>query len=259
MQRRHYLDIFYVVQKALFLRELNMRFSSSRLGLFWTFFEPFFQVLLFILLKIFLFGDRASNFEYAVFLALNFTAFNMFRNIVTKSIGSFSANRGLFIYKQVKPIDTIIARVLVEIFITSIIILMFLFIGYYFEYDMNVGNFNLVAFGFLFLIVFSFSLSLCLSVANTFINSVKTIVKFLMNALMFGSAIFYSLDMLSEEVQAILLYNPLTHFIVFIHSAYFQVIDSSPVDYTYMILWTTSLLFAGLWYYIKLEKRIISL
>ncbi|HHO65978.1 MAG TPA: hypothetical protein ENJ71_05620, partial [Epsilonproteobacteria bacterium] len=87
------------------------------MGLFWTFFQPFFQVMLFVLIKVFLFGRTSENFDYAVFLALNFTAFNMFKNIVNKSMGAFTANRGLFVYKQVKPIDTIIARSMVEVFI----------------------------------------------------------------------------------------------------------------------------------------------
>jgi len=116
------LKVFYDVQKALFYRELSMRFSKGRSGLFWTFMEPFIQIFIFVLIKIALFGKNAENFSFAVFLALNFTAFNLFKHIVLKSRDAFKANKGLFVYKQVKPIDTIIARGLVEIFITIVII-----------------------------------------------------------------------------------------------------------------------------------------
>jgi len=257
--QRNYIQIFLAVQKALFLRELNMRFSVSRIGLFWTFFQPFFQVLLFVIIKVFLFGRTADNFDYAVFIALNFTAFNMFKNIVIKSMGAFTANRGLFVYKQVKPIDTIIARSMVEVFITGIIILTFMMIGSYFQFDMHVKNLSMVALGYLWLIVFSFSFALFLAVANTFIQSVSNIIGFLMYALMFGSALFYTVDMLSPELQTLLLYNPLTHFMEMIHGFYFYTLDDRYVDYSYMALWTVTLLFIGLWLYIKLEKRIVSL
>lgn len=259
MLQRNYIEIFLSVQKALFLRELNMRFSVSRIGLFWTFFQPFFQVLLFVLIKVFLFGRTSENFDYAVFLALNFTAFNMFRSIVNRSMGAFTANRGLFIYKQVKPIDTIIARSMVEIFITGIIIIIFTMIGFYFHYDMNVKNLELVALGYLWLIVFSFSTALCLAIANTFIASVSKIVGFLMYALMFASALFYTVDMLSPELQTIILYNPITHFSEMIHGSYFHTLEVKHVDYHYMFIWTISLLFIGLWFYRKLERRIVSL
>ena len=96
MLQRNYLQIFLSVQKALFLRELNMRFSVSRIGLFWTFFEPFFQVVLFVHIKVFLFGRTGENFDYAVFLALNFTAFNMFKNIINKSMGGFHGKQRSF-------------------------------------------------------------------------------------------------------------------------------------------------------------------
>jgi len=257
--QRNYLQVFFAVQKALFLRELNMRISVSRLGLFWTFFQPFFQVMLFVLVKLLLFGDTAETFDFAVFLAINFTAYNMFRSIINKSMGAFTANKGLFNYKQVKPIDTIIARSMVEVFITGIIILIFIVIGLYFDYDMNIKNLVMFSLGFLWLIVFSFSLALCLAVANTFIASVSKIVGFLMYAFMFGSALFYTVDMLSPELQNIIYFNPLTHFMEMIHGSYFYTLDTKHVDTVYMMSWTISLLFFGLWFYMRLEKKIISL
>ncbi len=258
MIARKPLHIFLAVQKALFLRELGMRFSVSKTGLFWTFFEPFMQIIIFVLIKVILFGRAAENFDFAVFLALNFTAFNMFKNIIKKSIGSFTANKGLFVYKQVKPIDTIIARVMVEVFVTGIIILVFIAIGAYFGFDLNVKNLPLVALGFLWLIIFSFSFGLFIAVSNTFYPSVGKTINISMVFLMFGSAVFYTIEMIPAQIQILLLYNPLTHFMEMIHGYYFHVLDDHFVNYGYMILWTLTLLYGGLWFYRKLEERIIS-
>jgi len=253
------LQIFLAVQQALFLRELNMRFSTSKMGLFWTFFEPFFQILVFVVIKTFLFGDASSNFDFAVFIALNFTAYNMFKNIVTKSIGSFTANKGLFVYKQVKPIDTIIARAMVETFITGIIILLFVAIGNYFNFDMNIKDLPMVTFGFLFLLLFTIAFSIFIAVANTFYPSIGKVISLSMIFLMFGSALFYTVEMLPIQIQDLLLLNPLTHFMELIHGYYFHVLDDKFVDYGYIILWTLTLLLVGLWFYRKLEERIISI
>jgi capsular polysaccharide transport system permease protein len=236
-----------------------MRISMSRTGLFWTFFQPFFQVLIFVLIKVAIFGSVNENYDYASFLALNFTAFNMFKNILNKSMGAFTANKGLFVYKQVKPIDTIIARLLVEVFLTGIIILVFIAIGSYFQFDINVKNLAMVSLGFIWLIIFTFSTALFFAVSSTFISSLQHVVSFSMYALMFGSALFYSLDMLSPELRELLLYNPLTHFMEMIHGFYFYTLNDQYVSYSYMALWTVVLLFSGLWVYEKLEKRIISL
>ena len=258
MIKRSSFKIFLAVQNALFLRELSMRFSSGRMGIFWTFFEPFFQILIFVLIKLVLFGAGESNFDFAVFLALNFTAFNMFKNIVVKATASFKANKALFLYKQVKPIDTIIARSMVEVFITSIIIAIFISLGLYFDFDMNVEDLTMVTLGFIFLIIFSFSLGIFMAVLNVFMDSVGKLINFFMTALMFASAVFYSIEMLPSELQTWLLYNPLTHFMEILHGFYFHALDDSFVSYEYILVWTLSLLYIGLWFYVKLEKRIIS-
>jgi len=258
MIKRSSFKIFLAVQNALFLRELSMRFSSGRMGIFWTFFEPFFQILIFVLIKMVLFGSGESNFDFAVFLALNFTAFNMFKNIVVKSTASFKANKALFLYKQVKPIDTIIARSMVEVFITSIIIAIFILLGLYFDFDMNIKDLTMVTLGFLALIIFSFSFGVFMAVLNVFVDSVGKLINFFMTALMFASAVFYSIEMLPLELQSLLFYNPLTHFMEILHGFYFHTLDDKFVSYEYILIWTLSLLYIGLWFYVKLEKRIIS-
>jgi len=43
-----------------------------------------------------------------------------------------------------------------------------------------------------------------------------------------------------------------------IHSAIFIEIDDSFIDYNYILLWTLTPLYLGLFFYRKLEKRIIS-
>jgi len=252
------LKVFYDVQKALFLRELNMRFSSGKSGLFWTFMEPFIQIFIFVLIKIALFGKNAENFSFAVFLALNFTAFNLFKHIVLKSRDAFKANKGLFIYKQVKPIATIMARGLVEIFITIIIIIIFIVIGYFFNFDMAIKDFNMVFFGFFLLILFSYAFGLVVAVGNVFFQSIGKLIGFLMTALMFSSAVFYTLEALPYQAREILLINPLIHIMELIHGSYFNALSIQYVNYSYIAIWTLVLFYIGLWLYYKLEKRIIS-
>ncbi len=250
--------VFFSVQKALFLREMNTQFSTSRLGIFWTFFQPFMQVVSFILVKMFIFGRGDEHYDYAVFLALNFTAFNMFNGILNKSIGAFETNKALFSYKQVKPIDTIIARSLVEIFMTGIIYSIFFFLGYYFDFGMEGKNIFMVGVGLIWLIVFSFSFGLVVAIGNTFYKSVGKTVKIFTFGLMIMSAVFYPVESLPPEAQALIVYNPLANFMEIIHGFYFNALDDRFVDYTYIGIWTITLLYVGTWLYQRLEKKIIS-
>ena len=258
MIARKPLKIFLAVEKALFLRELGMRFSVGKSGLFWTFFEPFMQVFVFTAVHAYIFEKR-SSFDYAVFTAVNFIAYRLFKSIITSSLNSFKSNKALFIYKQVKPIDTIIARALVELFITSIIILLFVFIGLYFDYSIEVKNFPIVVFGLVWLMIFSISIGILVSIGNAFYQSIGKLVNIAMMFLMFGSAVFYSLESIPSKIASILLVNPVTHFMEMIHGWYFYGLDDRFVNYNYILLWTLSTLFLGLWLYRYLEKKIISL
>ncbi len=263
MTARKPLQIFLAVERALFLRELNTRMSIGKAGIFWTFFEPFFQIFIFISIRVAITSgtggtEGGSNFDYAVFMASGFIAFNMFKKILTSSTGAFSANKALFSYKQVKPIDTIIGRLLLEVFLTGIIVLLFLFIGFFFQYEIIPQNLVMVVFGYLWLLVFSFSVGLVVAIGNTFFLSIGKFVGIFSFGLLILSAVFYPIASLPPVAQEILLYNPLTHFMEMIHGYYLPELDDRFVDYRYMLLWTITPLFMGMWLYMRLEKRIIS-
>ena len=260
MSKRHPLKIFIAVQKALFFRELGMKTSIGKLGFFWLFFEPFAQIAFFILIRIAMIESHGggSNFDYAVFMASGFIAFNMFKNILSGSKGALSANKGLLNYKQVKPIDTILGRVLLQVFLTSIIVIIFLFIGFIFKYPFEAQNILLVFIGYAWLLLFSFSIGLLTAVGNAFFTGIGKTVNILSFGLLIFSAVFYPLISLPTFAQDILLYNPLVHFMEMIHAAYIPELDDRFVDYRYMFLWTVTPLFLGMWLYSKLERKIIS-
>jgi capsular polysaccharide transport system permease protein len=258
VQERNYIQVFFAVQKALFLRELTKRLTQSRIGLFMTFFEPFYQVAFMVILKVLIFGRESENFDYVIFVAIALTGIILFKNILTTSIGAFVANKNLFLYRQVKPIDTIISRVVIEVFLSSIVILIFTTIAFYFEFDTNVENLLIVALAYIWLVVFAFSLGVFFAVMNTYTQVIGNFVKLSMRGIAIMSATFYTLDMLSPELIEILLYNPLVHFMEMLHAGYFYTLDDKYVDYYYMMFLTFIPLILGLWFYTKLEQKIIS-
>ncbi len=263
MVARKPLHIFTAVIKALFLRELDMRISVGKSGLFWTFFEPFLQIFIFVAIRVAIMNhtgkSMATHYNLAVFMASGFIAFNLFKHILNASKGAFQANRGLFAYKQVKPIDTIFSRVLVEMFLSSIIIVIFLAVGFITEQDNLLPENPLMLFaGYIWLVLFSLGVGLVVAVGNTFFVSVGKFIGIISFALLIFSAVFFPLISLPSAAQDALLYNPLVHFMEMIHGAYIVGLDDRFVDYRYILMWTVIPLFIGLWLYRRLEKRIIS-
>jgi len=245
------------VVKALFLRELQTRFGSKKLGYFWAIAEPVLIVFIFTLIKNILHPRAFAGISYPVFLASGFIGYYMFKNITLRAMNSFDANKALFIYKQVKPFDTIIARALVEILIAAIIIVIFLFVGWYLGVDLRCKNILGVIVAYLWLALFGISLGIFLAVVGFFYPNLKKIVNLIFMPLFFISAIFYTLDSLPPPLQKILIFNPLVHFMEMIHGNFFYSLDTHNVNYLYMAFWTLVPLYLGLWIYKKAEKKII--
>ncbi len=77
------------------------------------------------------------DISFPVFLLNGLIPFFIFSSISNRSVGAIEANQGLFNYRPVKPIDTIIARALLETLIyVAVYILLMLIVwmaGEYFE------------------------------------------------------------------------------------------------------------------------------
>ena len=52
--------------------------------------------------------------EFPVFLVTGMIPFLLFQNLSNRLMDAVEANRGLFAYRQVKPLDTLVSRAMVE-------------------------------------------------------------------------------------------------------------------------------------------------
>ena len=198
-----------------------------------------------------------NNISYPVFLATSFISYNMFRNITFKSMNAFNANKALFVYKQVKPFDTIISRTIIEVALAIIITIILLCIGLYLGLDVTCKNIFGVIVGFLWIALFGVSLGILFAVLSTFYENFEKIIKLAFLPMFFLSGLFYTAESLPQIAREILLYNPIFNFMELIHGEYFFPLDTRYVDYNYLLLWTLIPLFLGLWLYKKTERKII--
>lgn len=255
------LFIFFRVISALFLMEVQVRFGSKRMGYIWAIIDPMTKVVIFAVMKMFIMAG-IHGLDFPVFLAINFFWYEFFRRVVMSSMGIFKANKALYNFKRVRPIDTLFAMIAVEFFVSLVSLIVFLGILRFIGMDISIKDFNMVFVAVLWLSVFTFAFALFSAVVNAFYKNFQKFITFLFTPLMFSSALFYAMDLIPERfstAKTYLLYNPLVHFMEMIHGNYFRVLDTSYVDYNYMLLWTIIPLFLGLFLYKYSEKKIIGL
>jgi capsular polysaccharide transport system permease protein len=100
---------------ALLLREMKARVGGQWIGAVWTLFEPTAHVLLTLMLFTAIRGNSLlGGSDFPLFLATGMVPFFLFQHLAMRLMDGIDANKGLFSYRQVTPLDTLISRAIVE-------------------------------------------------------------------------------------------------------------------------------------------------
>lgn len=231
---------------ALILREMRVRFGRSQLGYLWAVAEPLAYVAAFS--AMFHFMDRHPPFgnSMALFFAAGVLPFHLFRNLGNQLTGAFTANQALLTYPIVQPIDTIIARTILEVatslFIMLVVLSAFIVAG---NAPMPASIMRLLEATAL-LSLLGLGYGLMGAVIITRLNAWQNISRLIMAPMLFLSGVFYSLDMLPPNVRAIVAWNPVIHGVEMFRDGYYTNYRADAVDPFYLLLWGLSLSFIAL-------------
>ncbi|MDO3666224.1 polysialic acid transporter [Acinetobacter sp. Ac_3412] len=251
------LQVMYAAVRALFLRELQTRFGQFRLGYFWILLEPALHIG-FLLILFGRISHTIPGMEFEVFLVNGIIPFFLFRTTISQSLGAVQANQGLFSYRPVKPIDTLIARSFLELFLYFIAYLFFnailLWLGFHISFDAVP---KLLGYWIL-LYALSFSLSLVFIVIGSISRELNKFIPMLFLMLYFLSAVIYTIHFVPAEYQQYLLWNPVIHILESMRHA---VAPNYPlvngISLTYVAEWIIGSLFLGLLLYKRFEQQMV--
>jgi len=263
MQKRSSLAIVKAVIFALVLRELRTRFNSRRMGIFWFMFEPLAYMLVMVFDRVFLrsVNMKIGGMDYAMFLVTGIVPFLMFKNIVLLGMGAIDANRGLFAYHQIKPLDCIMARVVVECVMRALVYALLVFImGFWLGYDVSIAR-PLEWLGIILLgILFSFSLSIILCIWSEAMPNAKIFVTLVFMPLYFLSDVLIPVSKLPSQVQSWLAWNPFFQLSVQLRMAIDPGYPILPgISAQHMIFATLVLLLIGLALYHSRRDKLLSI
>ncbi|HLY91566.1 MAG TPA: ABC transporter permease [Acetobacteraceae bacterium] len=116
---------------ALMIRELHTRFGRENIGFLWIMVEPLLFAGLVAIIWRFLKGPDEHGMSIIAFVISGYIPITLFRHGVSRSVSIFVANSSLMYHRQVKIIDFVLVRFLIEVlgsmmayvFIATILIL----------------------------------------------------------------------------------------------------------------------------------------
>jgi capsular polysaccharide transport system permease protein len=110
---------------AMMLREVKTRFGRQRFGFVLVIVEPILFLFGFLALRLVLETHIPFGQNLALFILTGMLVFRAFTSIVSRSLSAITANRALLAYPPVKPVDIILARILLEIMVFFIVWVIF--------------------------------------------------------------------------------------------------------------------------------------
>ena len=110
----YYLTSHLRIVSAFIIREIATRYGRSPGGYIWALLEPLaFIAMMSMLMSAF--GRLPSMGDsFPLFYATGFLAFNMYKSMEAYLASSISANKPLMSYPNVAPIDSVIARFILQ-------------------------------------------------------------------------------------------------------------------------------------------------
>ncbi len=243
---------------ALFIREALARSTGDRFAAFWVLVEPMVFIVLFVSVRE-LFGRirYVAGADFIPWLIVGLMTFFLFREGMTRSIGAINANKALFLYRQVKPVDTVLVRCFLEGLLKSFVFVLMIIGALLLGFKCIPFSPLEAIFAWFSVWLLGMGVGLVLSVGAALIPEIGRIAKLISFPLMILSAVMFPINLLPHHVQTYLLYNPILHGIESTRLGFFRgYVTHSSVDIFYLYCWSITSIALGLALHVSFSKRL---
>jgi len=249
------LAVTLQVWRALFLREAVTRLAKNPGEWFWAFAEPIGHIAL--LVWIFAIGFRQRHIvgaDVSVFIMLGVLAFFLPRNLLMRSIAALRGGEALYGNRQVKPVDTVIARAGLESLLWCVMLAVVCTGAALFGVPVALADpvGALAALGGLWLA--GIGLALTFSVLANLNAQIGHLVRMLMGPLYLFSAVMYPSARVPITMRDTLLLNPLAHGVESLRLAFMPAYQvPSGIDLLYLYQFGVVMIFLGLALHVRFQ------
>jgi len=240
------------------MREAVTRTTADRFSWFWMLAEPIAIIVIMVAIRSFVFhGSYIAGADFVPWLIIGLFGYYLFRENMMRSLGAIDANKGLFTYRQIKPIDPVFVRCYLEGILKTFIFLLFIMAGLLLDLNLMPVYPLKAIFGWFSLWVFGLGVGLTLSALTSLVPEVDVVVRIISLPLLIVSGIIFPLGFLPHELQFYLLWNPIVHGVEFLRLGFFSSYRPlNGVDITYLWFWALSLIAFGLMLHLRFAQRL---
>lgn len=193
---------------ALMIRELVTRFGRENIGFLWMMVEPLLFAGMVGLVWRYMKGPEEHGVSIVAFVASGYIPMTLFRHTVNRTTRVFSVNGSLLYHRQIKILDFIFVRFLIEVIgamMAGLFIGIVLFLFNEFPAPANIGA---LLFGWIIYCFFTFSLCLVLAPLSEMSEVIEKLMPVTLYIMIPFSGVFNMVSWLAPQFQKAMLYSP---------------------------------------------------
>lgn len=216
------------------MREMLTRYGRHNIGFFWLFVEPMLFTLAIVALWSFNKGMHGSRLPIVAFAITGYSSVLLWRNTTLHSVNFIEPNLSLMYHRNVKVIDVIASRIILEITgaTISFVLLMALFVGM--GWMSPPESLAKIMIGWFMLAWFGASLALAIGVLSSRSELIEKIWHPVSYVVFPLSGALFMVDWLPSSAQEVILLLPMVHGVEAIREGYFGSIVHAHHDFSYM-------------------------
>ena len=238
----------------LVIRDLKVKYRRSFLGYLWSLLNPL--MMMAVMATVFKHVIRANVDNYPLYLICGQTLFSFFTESTSMAMHSVLVNatliKKIYVPKFIFPISRVTSSFVTMSFSLTAILIVMLVTRARFYWTML-----LIPVPILFLFLFCCGMGMMLSALSVYFRDVTHLWSVVTLAWMYGTPIFYNIDMMPERLMRLMKLNPMYHFLnVFRNLVIWGNIPG--VNAWFGCVASGLLVFAlGIWVFGKLQKNFI--
>lgn len=250
-------DIQVRVIGALMVRELTTRFGRENIGFLWVMTEP----LLFAVLVAIFWRATKGPFDFGVdiipFVVTGYIPMVLFRSCIGRGVKSFTANGALMYHRQIKVLDLLLVRFLIELIGHM---MAYLFVGLvlgaigYFPRPHDIG---FIMLGGFYYALFTFAVMLVVASLSEMSETIEKLVPVTTYLMVPFSGAFFLVSALTPNAANAVLYSPAVHGMEMMRYGVFGPSIDPRYSYIYPLAFSLPCLLLGLVLCRTVRRRLV--
>lgn len=242
----YYLKAHMRVVGALLIREMSTRFGSKPGGYVWAIIDPAGHIAFMSLIFMAITHTPALGKSFALFFATGYLAFQFYAAMAGFLNGAIKANRTLLSYPNVAPIDTIVARYILQAGTTSVVSFCVLGVILLTVDQPEYLNWPAIIEAAFAATVLGLGIGIFNNVATLRFPLYEQVFNIINRPMFLISGVFFLPDALPAPIRDIVLLNPLVHVVMLFRKGFYPEYRADMMNMTYLYSFALTILFMGL-------------